>query len=181
MLTPREKSPLPENVPRGGSNPRRCGQRADVLPTELFRPHDGVYDVVADTTQIQAHGLTSVLTEIICFRLIFSLLFIFIGNQVVVTSDVKETGKKSLKFVLQATWFSSGCDAWCNGLHVCFPCLPPTLECGFESRLGLEPSGFSMWHFLKLVARDFLRVLRFPPLLHRLMVQLINRAQINAI
>ena len=38
MLTPREKSPLPENVPRGGSNQRRCGQRAQALPTELFRP-----------------------------------------------------------------------------------------------------------------------------------------------
>ena len=38
MLTPREKSPLLENVPRGGSNPRRCGQRAQALPTELFRP-----------------------------------------------------------------------------------------------------------------------------------------------
>ena len=38
MLTPREKSPLPENVPRGVSNPRRCGQRAQALPTELFRP-----------------------------------------------------------------------------------------------------------------------------------------------
>ena len=38
MLTPRGKSPLPENVPRGGSNPRRCGQRAQALPTELFRP-----------------------------------------------------------------------------------------------------------------------------------------------
>ena len=38
---------------------------------------------------------------------------------------------------------------------------------GFESRLGLESSGCSMWHFLKLVARGFLRVLRFPPLLHR--------------
>ena len=37
MLTPREKSPVPENVPRGGSNPRRCGQRAQALPTELFR------------------------------------------------------------------------------------------------------------------------------------------------
>ena len=30
MSTPREKSPLPENVPRG--------QRAQALPTELFRP-----------------------------------------------------------------------------------------------------------------------------------------------
>ena len=38
MLTPREKSPLPENVPRGGSNPRHCGQWAQALPTELFRP-----------------------------------------------------------------------------------------------------------------------------------------------
>ena len=41
------------------------------------------------------------------------------------------------------------------------------LLCGFESWLGLESSGFSMWHFLKLVARGFLRVLRFSPLLHR--------------
>ena len=37
-LTPREKSPLLENFPRGGSNPRRCGQRAQALPTELFPP-----------------------------------------------------------------------------------------------------------------------------------------------
>ena len=38
MLTTREKSPTPENVPRGGLNLRRCGQRAQALPTELFRP-----------------------------------------------------------------------------------------------------------------------------------------------
>ena len=38
MLTPREKSPLPENVPRGGLNPRHRGQRAQALPTELFWP-----------------------------------------------------------------------------------------------------------------------------------------------
>ena len=44
------------------------------------------------------------------------------------------------------------------------------LACGFESRSGFEFSGLSMWHFLKLVVRGFLRVLRFPPLLHRLMV-----------
>ena len=38
---------------------------------------------------------------------------------------------------------------------------------GFQSRLGLESSGFSMWHFLKLVAMGFRRVLRFlPSLLH---------------
>ena len=54
--------------------------------------------------------------------------------------------------------------------HVCFPSLPPILLWvggGFESRLGIESSGCSMLHFLKLVARGFLRVLRFPPLLHR--------------
>ena len=43
ILTPRQKSPLPENVRRGGSNPRRCGQRAQALPTELFRPPNRIY------------------------------------------------------------------------------------------------------------------------------------------
>ena len=38
MLSPREKSSLPENFPRGGLNLRHCGQRAQALPTELFRP-----------------------------------------------------------------------------------------------------------------------------------------------
>ena len=38
MLTPKEKSPLPEDVPRGGSNPRRCGQRAQTLPTSYSGP-----------------------------------------------------------------------------------------------------------------------------------------------
>ena len=47
---------------------------------------------------------------------------------------------------------------------------PPTLEGRFESRLGLECPGFSVWHFLELVVRRFLRVLRFPPLLHRLII-----------
>ena len=60
-----------------------------------------------------------------------------------------------------------GGDAWCDGKRVCFPSLPPMLFCGFESHWGLESSDFSMWHFLTLVARGFLRVLRFPPLLHR--------------
>ena len=36
-----------------------------------------------------------------------------------------------------------------------FPSLPLKLLSWFESRLGLESSGFSMWHFLKLVARVF--------------------------
>ena len=39
MLTPREKSPLLENFPRGGSNPRRCGQRAQTLPTSHSSPY----------------------------------------------------------------------------------------------------------------------------------------------
>ena len=38
MLTPREKIPCTENVPRGGSNPRRCGQRAQTLPTSYSGP-----------------------------------------------------------------------------------------------------------------------------------------------
>ena len=58
-------------------------------------------------------------------------------------------------------------DPWCSDEHVCFPSLPPMLLRGFESRLGLESSGCSMWHFLKLITRGFVRVLRFPPLLHR--------------
>ena len=32
------KIPSTKNVPKGGSNPRHCGQRAQALPTELFRP-----------------------------------------------------------------------------------------------------------------------------------------------
>ena len=39
MLTPREKSPLLENFPGGGSNPRRCGQQAQTLPTSYSGPH----------------------------------------------------------------------------------------------------------------------------------------------
>ena len=38
MLTPREKSPLPGNFPRGGSNPRRCGQQAQTLPMSYSGP-----------------------------------------------------------------------------------------------------------------------------------------------
>ena len=38
MLTPREKFPVPENSPRGGSNPRRFGQRAQTLPMSYSSP-----------------------------------------------------------------------------------------------------------------------------------------------
>ena len=44
-------------------------------------------------------------------------------------------------------------------------------EYGFEPMLGLELSRLSCVHFLKVVFGDFLRVLRFPPLHYRLMVQ----------
>ena len=37
------KVPSTENVPRGGSNPRHCGQRAQALPTELFWPLNLLY------------------------------------------------------------------------------------------------------------------------------------------
>ena len=43
MLIPREKSLLPENFPRGGSNPRRCEQRAQTLPTSYSGPVHLVY------------------------------------------------------------------------------------------------------------------------------------------
>ena len=38
MLSPKEKSPFAENFPRGGLNPRRCGQRAQTLPTSYSGP-----------------------------------------------------------------------------------------------------------------------------------------------
>ena len=53
------------------------------------------------------------------------------------------------------------------------------LECGFESHLGLEFSGFSMWHFLKLVVSGFLCILLFPPLLHQLMVSAVKLLRNN--
>ena len=43
MLTPRNKSPLPENFPRGGSNPRRCGQRAQTRPRSYSVPRFFMY------------------------------------------------------------------------------------------------------------------------------------------
>ena len=69
--------------------------------------------------------------------------------------------------------------AKCNGKHVCFPSLPSMLQCRFKSRLELEFSGFSMWHILNLIIRGFLPVLRFPPLLHQLMVQPIKQSKIK--
>ena len=44
MLTPREKSPLPENFPRGGSNLWHCGQRAQTLPMSYSSPHSMIWD-----------------------------------------------------------------------------------------------------------------------------------------
>ena len=52
------------------------------------------------------------------------------------------------------------------------------LACGFKSQLRLEFSGFSMWHFLKLIVRSFLRVFQFPLLLHWLMVS-VNKIKLK--
>ena len=68
-------------------------------------------------------------------------------------------------------FFGVMCGVTVSTSAFCFLNLPPMLLCEFEPRLGLESSDFSMWHFLKLVARRFLQVLRFPPLLRRLMIQ----------
>ena len=54
------------------------------------------------------------------------------------------------------------------------------LESGLESWLGLEFAGFSRWHFLKLVVRGFLRVLRCPPLLHQLII-LVNKLNVSTL
>ena len=66
MLTPREKSPLPEKFPRGGSNPRHCGQRAQILPTSysgprrsLERRDQGPYARQGSTTLLPKLSVTS--------------------------------------------------------------------------------------------------------------------------
>ena len=46
MLSPREKSPVPENFPRGWSNLRRCGQRAQTLPMSYSGPLVGLNTVI---------------------------------------------------------------------------------------------------------------------------------------
>ena len=53
MLTPREKSSIPANFPRGGSNPRRCGQRAQTLPTSYSGPGILVWRPAFDPHAIQ--------------------------------------------------------------------------------------------------------------------------------
>ena len=62
MLTPREKSPLPENFPRGGSNPQRCGQRAQTLPMSYSGPPSGCFKSwrprVRSSSPIQSYTLT---------------------------------------------------------------------------------------------------------------------------
>ena len=52
MLTPRDKSPLPENVPRRGSNPQRCGQRAQTLPTSYSGPWHGDKALASSATDL---------------------------------------------------------------------------------------------------------------------------------
>ena len=46
MLTPREKSHLPENFPRGESNPRSCGQRVQTLPTSYSGPQNNSDSII---------------------------------------------------------------------------------------------------------------------------------------
>ena len=62
MLTQREKSPLLENVPRGGSNPQCCGQRDQALPTAIPAPfHDMSVDLLSPCNRMHmCTDLTSV-------------------------------------------------------------------------------------------------------------------------
>ena len=48
MLTPREKSPLPENVPRGVSNPRHCGSEPKHYQLSYSSPPTCLYLTVVD-------------------------------------------------------------------------------------------------------------------------------------
>ena len=62
-----------------------------------------------------------------------------------------------------------------------FQVLPPILMCRFESQLGSKFSGFSMWHFLRLIVRGFVWVLQLPvlPLVNSFSPR--NKAKINMI
>ena len=60
-------------------------------------------------------------------------------------------------------WATRGATVSLSAFLACHQCCCA----GSSLALGLESSGCCMWHFLKLVARGFLRVLRFPPFLHR--------------
>ena len=69
MLTPREKSPLPENFPRGGSNPRRYGQRAQTLPTSYSGPLQCVYfDVFIALSKWPGHNCANEVQHIGAYR-----------------------------------------------------------------------------------------------------------------
>ena len=66
MLTPRKKSPLPENFPRGGSNPRRCGQRAQTLPTSYSGPLNAPFNatiiiIIIIVSQVSAYCMASLI------------------------------------------------------------------------------------------------------------------------
>ena len=89
--------------------------------------------------------------------------------------DSKRRGLGKVSLVLDFLQVSrtEGCscrlggDAWCNAFlarHQCW-------SAGSSLAWGSKFRAFCKWHFLKLVVRGFLRVLRFPPLLYRLLVQ----------
>ena len=68
MFTPREKSPVRENFPRGGSNLRRCGQRAQTLPVSYFGPRITPFNVIS----------TIVIIIIVIIIIIFIIVVIII-------------------------------------------------------------------------------------------------------
>ena len=63
-------------------------------------------------------------------------------------TTVHGIGQKVIHNCLQYHWIlctgSLSSRGATRGIMVCFPSLPPMLECGFESRMGLEFSGFSI-------------------------------------
>ena len=114
MLTPREKSPLLENVPRGGSNPRHRGQRAHALPTELFRPRVAFQPCLV---LIKAN-LSGLPATVICN---FNCS---VPAYTIVNADPSLCGWCMLGGFLLPAFTSQGHESQdllslCNGIHVC--------------------------------------------------------------
>ena len=96
-----------------------------------------------------------------------------------------ENKSQAMMVSWKLSWATRGVTVSTSAFLACHQCCCA----GSSLALGLEFSGFSMWHFLKLVARGFLRVLRLPPSppppLHRLMVQPVksssNKCNLNSV
>ena len=156
------KIPSTDKVPRGGSNPWRCGQRAQALPTELFRPHTHTH------INTRAHQVFLGFQSFCCVRFGPDVAWISLTWRGLVWFGRLVNHIVCYWHYNKNSWYPLG-EKFIGflkviGLSFRF-CFLITV-----SHLSFVVSFRCMWNFLKLVVRGFLRVLRFPPLLHRLMV-----------